>query len=127
MNDLFFQLSLICPSEEMMVLALSQVLRRRWAHSLPLTTRVFGYNIKLRHLAPAFAVMVPRAGWATLHAYISYTGPLLTVLVLVVSAFISGCIISYAAYNKKVESLLVAILIHFIFNASVIFSSAFLT
>lgn len=112
-NDLFFQLSLVANSEETMVLSLSEVLRKKFAGT---------FSVKHAYLAPLLAIVVPRAGWATLHAYISYVGPLMWILVL--SAFISGCIISYCAYNKKVNSFLVALLIHFGFNASVIILSA---
>jgi hypothetical protein len=112
-NDIYYQLGLVCNAEETMVLAAGQVIRRRLAGSFPLRRAWAGAGL---------AVVVPRAGWAVLHAYVSYTGAMMPILVT--SAFVSGLIISYAAYNEKVRSLLVAILIHFLFNASVIFADS---
>lgn len=109
-NDLFYQLALVSNSEETMVLSFSQVLRKKLA-----TTR-------LRNVAAPTALIIPRAGWAVLHGYVSYSGPLMPILIL--SAFISGMIISYAAYNSRVKSFLVAVLIHFGFNSIVVLQSA---
>lgn len=113
-NDLFYQLALVSNSEESMVLAFSLVLKRKFMESLPR---------KWLYAASGLAMATPRAGWAILHAYQSYMGPMMPVLVL--TAFISGLIISWCAYNKKVNSFLVAMLIHFAFNAAVILSTTF--
>ena len=110
-NDLFYQLGLVCNSEETMVLALSQVLRKKLE-----TTRFFGSTSALS------ALVIPRIGWGFLHAYVAYIGSLQWILVG--SAIISGIIISYFAYNNKSRSFLVALLIHFGFNASVILGAA---
>ena len=110
-NDLFYQLGLVCNSEETMVLALSQVLRKKFENS-----RLLG------SMASMSALAIPRVGWGFLHAYIAYIGSLQWILVG--SAILSGLIISYFAYNNRSRSFLVALLIHFGFNASVILGSA---
>lgn len=110
-NDLLYQLALVANSEETMVLSLSQVVRKKLIHS----------NINSRIIVPA-AIIIPRIGWGSLHAYVSYVGELQ--LILVVSAIVSGCIISYCAYNKQVRAFLAAVLIHFGFNASVVLAKA---
>ena len=113
-NDLFYQLALVSNSEETMVLASSQVIRKKLATSLPGA---------YQYLTVPLAVVLPRVGWGTLHAYVAYVGPLQWLLVA--SAIISGIVISYCAYNRKVESFLVAVMIHFLFNASVVIGAAF--
>lgn len=113
LNDVFFQLTMVVNSEETMVLALSQVLRRKFASQFPLKYGWFGV---------ALAVVIPRGAWSILHAYFSYVGPFAWVLVL--SAFISGCVISWCAYNGKTRSFFVALAIHFLFNFSVIMGDA---
>jgi hypothetical protein len=112
-NDLFYQLALVSNSEETMVLSMSQVIRRKLAES---------FSIKHAPYAAGLSIAIPRAGWAVLHAYVSYVGPLMPILVI--SAFISGLIISYCAYNRQVKSFLAATLIHFGFNASVVVANA---
>lgn len=112
-NDIFFSLALVANSEETMVLSLSQVIRRK------LTT---SFSVKHGYFAPVLAIVIPRAGWALLHAYVSYTGALMPILVL--SAFISGLIISYCGYNQKTRSFLICVLIHALFNISIIVASA---
>lgn len=109
-NDLFFTFALVANSEETLVLALTQVLRIKLSAS------------STSSYVPVLSIVAPRAGWAILHAYTSYVGPLMWILVL--SAFVSGCIISWCAYNKSVKSFLVAVLIHALFNASIILASA---
>jgi hypothetical protein len=121
-NDIFFQISLVANSEETMCLSISQVIRRAVPSSYRLRRFSKFINVSYASVAMFLAITIPRAGWAVLHAYFSYTGALMPVLVF--SAFVSGCIISYAAYNKDVESLLVAILIHALFNISVILGSS---
>lgn len=111
-NDLFYQVALVANSEETMCLSLSQVLRRKFAYT----------STKNRFLIVPLAIGIPRVGWAILHGYVSYVGPLM--LILVVSAFISGCIISYCAYNKDVKSFLVAVFIHAAYNGLIILASA---
>jgi hypothetical protein len=113
-NDLFFQLALVSNSEETLVLSLSQVIRRKLTES---------FSVKSASTVTVLAIAIPRAGWAVLHAYVSYVGPLMPILV--VSAFISGLIISYCAYNKNVRSFLAALLIHFGFNSSIVLANAF--
>lgn len=113
-NDLFYQLALVSNSEETLCLSLSQVLRRKLAESL---------SLKHSFWVVSLAMVIPRVGWGILHAYVSYVGALMPILVI--SAIISGCIISYCAYNNKVKSFLVAVLIHFAFNASVVIANAF--
>jgi hypothetical protein len=106
-NDMFYQIALVSNSEETMCLSLSQVLRRRLS------------QYKYGAIA---AIAIPRVGWSLLHAYISYTGPLMPILVL--SAFVSGCIISYCAYNKNAKCFLIALLIHALFNIAIVLISA---
>ncbi len=113
-NDMLFTFALVANSEEVLVLGIMQVLRR-WlttVKSLPLWS--------VSHLA----IIIPRVGWGLLHAYVSYLGPLQ--LLLVVSAIVSGCIMSYIAYYQKlkVESLLGAVFMHGLFNISVIIAGA---
>jgi membrane protease YdiL (CAAX protease family) len=108
MNDLFFQVALVCNSEETLILAFSQIVRKKVA-----TTSYFKYAVPI-------AIGIPRAGWALLHAYVSYTGALMPILVL--SAFISGVIMSYAFYKTK--SFMVALLIHFGFNGAIVILNA---
>lgn len=116
-NDLFFQLALVANSEETCNLAMMQVIRRKLTVSLPTK-----YASGKSNLVEGLSIALPRAGWAVLHAYVSYIGPLMPLLVA--SAFISGLIISWCAYNNKVRSFLVAVLIHFGFNAIVVVASA---
>lgn len=112
-NDLFYQLALVSNSEEILNLSMSQIVRRKLVESIPL---------KFGTLVPILSILIPRCGWGVLHAYRAYVGPLQPILVL--SAIISGCVISYCAYNKKVNCFLVALLIHFGFNASVVLANA---
>jgi hypothetical protein len=107
-NDLFYQLALVSNSEETMVLALSQVIRRKLTESTKLS------DVQVR----GASIAIPRAGWATLHAYLSYTGEMMPILV--VSAFISGVVMSVIAYHPKVRSFLAAVLIHFGFNGTLV-------
>lgn len=113
-NDLLYQLALVSNSEETLVLGIMQSLRPWLAtiKRIPLSW--------VSHLALIF----PRIGWGILHAYVSYTGPLQWILVF--SAIVSGCIMSYIAYYKrlKVESLLAAVMMHFLFNGSMVILSA---
>jgi hypothetical protein len=111
-NDLFYQFGLVCNSEETMVLSLTQVLRKKLSTSNRIQKHLGDQGIR------ASSILIPRGGWGVLHAYVAYIGPLQPILVL--SAVISGVIISYAAYNDYVKSFLAALLIHFGFNASVI-------
>lgn len=112
-NDLFYQLALVANSEETMVLSLQQVMHKKFATS---------FSSKYRYLVAPLAVVLPRMGWGTLHAYVAYVGSLQWILVA--SAIISGIVISYMAYNKNVKSFLAALLIHFGFNAIVVVTSA---
>ena len=102
-NDVFYQLGLVANAEETMCLALSQILM----------VRLSNHTFKRQA-----ALYLPRVGWGILHAYQSYTGPLMPIMVL--AATISGCIISYAAYNGKTKCFLIAVLTHFIYNTIVI-------
>lgn len=114
-NDLYYQLGLVANAEETSILTLTLVLKM-YFESLP-------QHATLKKGSLYGAIFLTRAGWAGLHAYVSYVGVLMPILVL--SAFISGCIISWCAYNEKVKSFLVAVLIHFFFNASIVLASAF--
>lgn len=110
-NDLFFTFALVANSEETLVLSLSQVVRRKLEQT-----------VQLRRMAFPLSMAVPRAGWAVLHAYVSYTGALMPILVL--SAFLSGLVISYCAYNRKTQSFLIAVTIHGLYNSIIIISNA---
>jgi hypothetical protein len=112
-NDLYYQLGLVCNSEETSMLALMLILKKYFETSQHAT---------LKKGAFYSAIILTRAGWATLHAYISYTGALMPILVA--SAFISGCIMSWCAYNGKVKCFLVAVLIHFAFNGTMVILGA---
>lgn len=110
-NDLLYQLALVSNSEETMVLTLSQVVRKKLAFS----------GINKVFVKPA-AIIIPRIGWGVLHAYVSYVGELQ--LILVTSAIVSGCVISWFAYKDDVRAFLAAVLIHFGFNATVVIAKA---
>lgn len=114
LNDLLYQLALVSNSEETMVLGLMQALRRKLAtvRQIPLS------------MVPHISIILPRIGWGILHAYVSYVGELQ--LILVVSAIVSGCVISYVAYYRSlgVHSLLAAVLIHAFFNWAIVLARA---
>jgi hypothetical protein len=102
LNDIFYQGFLVANSEETLCLALSNGLYALFAAK------------KLGAGAPILAVGLTRTGWGILHAYTAYTGPYTFWLVLI--AIASGCIISFMAYNSRVQSFIAAWLQHFGYN-----------
>lgn len=105
-NDLFYQLFLVANTEEILCLALSQAFRA-----------YFGIT-RFKGVAAILGIIVPRGGWGVLHAYVNYAGPMMWLMIG--TAIGSGLIMSYCAYNEKVQSLIAAVLQHFGFNSFVV-------
>ncbi|MCJ7793738.1 CPBP family glutamic-type intramembrane protease, partial [Candidatus Bathyarchaeota archaeon] len=104
--SVFMQLAMVANSEETLKLSMSNVL---------------DIGIGKKMLGKILATVVPIAVWAILHAYVSYTGALVPILIL--SAFAAGLIIWFVEW--KTQSVLCAILVHAFYNCFVVLMTMF--
>lgn len=104
-SDVLFTLTLVAPAEECSKLVTT------------LGFYVWLKDVLGKSAAGVIAIVVPIATWAALHMYVSYHGQYM--LVYAGSAFISGLLIFYVM--KKTKSLLAAVLVHSLYNISILF------
>ena len=102
LDDLLYNFVLVAPAEENIKLVTTLALWRKFKNEF-------------------LAIGLPIGVWATLHAYQSYLGALMPVLV--VSAFVSGLVLF--AVLKYTNSLENAILSHGLYNSLVVVATAF--